>query len=482
MNIPSDLHETLQRYQQEHVLAWWHELTDSQRQALIEQLRQVDFELIARLHAEREQLAALPKRERIAPLPRSDDSQAPEQRRRGEQALRDGQVAFLVVAGGQGSRLAFDHPKGMFPIGPVSNKSLFQIHAEKILALRRRYQTPLPFLVMTSPATHLETEQFFRDQQHFGLPAEDVFLFCQGTMPALDLATGRLLLASKSELFLSPDGHGGTLTSLARSGLLDRLEQRGIRTIYYFQVDNPLVNLTDLAFIGRHVAHDAEVSSKVLVKETPTDKLGNFVLIDGRCSMIEYSDLPEDLAQERDDQGRLRLWAGSPAIHLFDLAFLKRVTGRGWRVAGQNRREDPHTTRHPSPATLPWHLARKKVPFLNEAGQVVEPDRENALKFEKFIFDVLPLAQRWTVVSATRRQEFEPLKNASGRDSPASVRRALSTQAADWLEQAGIAVPRDAKGFAAVPLEISPLFALDAEELAQKVDRNLRIQEPTYLQ
>ena len=451
--------EKVRRHGQEHVLAWWHELNPAERQELTRQLDSVDLDHVLQLFHQRETKYVLPARERIAPLPWPDDSSKEEYRRRGEQAFRAGHLAFLVVAGGQGSRLGFEHPKGMFPVGPVTNKCLFQIHAEKILALRRRYQAEIPLLVMTSPATHDETEAYFRQQHFFGLPESAVSFFCQGTMPAVDLETGKLILQSKKELFLSPNGHGGTLTGLESSGLLGQLRQRGIRTIYYFQVDNPLVNLADLGFIGRHTHENAEVSSKVITKQSPAEKLGNFVLIDGRCSMIEYSDLPADLGQQRDEQGRLRLWAGSPAIHLFDVGFLGKVIAQ----------------------KLPWHLARKKVPFLHESGEVVEPAKENALKFEMFIFDVLPMAERWTVAITSRKDEFEPLKNAEGPESPASVRRAISNQAADWLEQAGAIVPRDDKGNAAVPLEISPLFALDALELAQKVQPGRRIDGPIYL-
>ena len=144
-------------------------------------------------------------------------------------AFRDGEVAFLVVAGGQGSRLGFEQPKGMFPIGPVSDKTLFQIHAEKVLALSRRYGVSVPFLVMTSPATDAETRTFFQEQRYFGLSADEVFFFCQGTLPALDRATGKLLLEAPGRLFVSPNGHGGTLLALVDSGLLDRLQRRGIR-------------------------------------------------------------------------------------------------------------------------------------------------------------------------------------------------------------------------------------------------------------
>src|SRR4029077_17625348 len=140
------------------------------------------------------------------------------------------------------------------------------------------------------------------------------------------------LMESKAELFLGPDGHGGTLTGLADSGLLDALDRRGIRTIYYFQVDNPLVDLADRVFLGQHLAREAEVSSKVIAKEKPTDKLGNFVLVDGRCSFIENSDLPEALATKSDAQGQLLFWAGNPAIHLFDVAFLRKVTQGAARI------------------------------------------------------------------------------------------------------------------------------------------------------
>src|SRR5438105_6628806 len=270
--IPDDVRKTLRAHYQEHVLAWWDQLEAPARQKLVEQIRSINFEELKALFALKEEKTALPEERRIAALPRpqEDPAQRQRQRERGEQEFRKGAVAFLVVAGGQGSRLAFEHPKGMFPIGPVSQKTLFQIHSEKIVALRRRYGAPLPFLVMTSPATDEETRGYFAEQRYFGLPKEDVIFFCQGTMPALDLKTGKLLMDSQAELFLSPNGHGGTLTGLADSGLLDILDRRGIRTVYYFQVDNPLVDLADSVFIGQHLARQADVSSKVIPKEKPT--------------------------------------------------------------------------------------------------------------------------------------------------------------------------------------------------------------------
>ena len=220
-----------------------------------------------------------------------------------------------------------------------------------------------------------------------------------------------------------------------------------------------LTNLADLVFLGRHLSQRAEVSSKVLPKKNTKEKMGNFVLLDGRCSIIEYSDLPTEWADATTPDGALFFWGGHTAIHLFDVGFLCSV----------NERRDG----------IPWHLARKKVPHVGPAGQLVEPATENALKFEKFIFDVIPLADRWTVAATSRAADFEPLKNATGDDSPESIRRALLHQAATWLEQAGVVVPRDGQGQVAVPVEISPLFALDAAELAGKnLESALRLDRP----
>jgi UDP-N-acetylglucosamine/UDP-N-acetylgalactosamine diphosphorylase len=459
---PEQVLERLRQYEQHHVLRWWDDLTEQERAQLLEQVEVLDLEQLGQLHAQKDRAFDVPSADRIQPAPvvRTND-QNDEVRHIGEAALRRGEVAVLVVAGGQASRLGVDFPKGMFPIAPVSNKTLFQIHAEKTLAISRRYGFPVPFLIMTSPATHAETTNFFEGNNYFGLFADQVSFFRQGTMPALDIATGKLLMEGRGRLFTSPNGHGGTLTALAESVLLRRLTERGIRHVFYFQVDNPLVKVGDPLFLGFHVQADAEVSSKVVAKESPSDKLGNLVLVDGRCTIIEYSDLPEALARKTDDQGRLYFWAGSPAIHIFGLDFLDRVTRHG----GQ----------------MPFHVARKKVPCLNEEGETVQPERENALKFERFIFDVLPLADRWMVVETSRREEFVPLKNASGADSPDSVRQAMSDLAADWLTRAGASVPMTTDGHAAVPLEISPLYAMDAEEVASKVKPGLRITGPTYL-
>lgn len=456
-NVPDALRQNLERHGQQHVLRWWDQLDETQRNSLVEQLTALDLDEIASLYTERSRVYEVPSADRIAPppvLPFADDADA---HRRGTEALQRGEVAVLVVAGGQGTRLGFDLPKGLFPIGPVSDKTLFQIHAEKVLALSRRHGRAIPFLIMTSHATDEPTRTFFAENRYFGLPRDEVFFFQQGTMPALDLATGKLLLEEKGRLFLSPNGHGGTLTALADSGLLEQLRQRGIRVLYYFQVDNPLARIADATFLGQHLNADADVSTRIVRKLSPEDKLGNLVLVDGRCTIIEYSDLPKELAVQSDEHGRLRIFAGNTGIHAFSIDFLQRVTA--------------------DRTSLPFHLARKTVPHLDADGNRVEPKQPNALKFEKFIFDVLPLARSWAVMETTYAEEFAPLKNATGADSEPKVKQAMSDLAASWLAKAGVDVPPG------VVVEISPLFALDAEELAAKVKgRTVRIDGSTYLE
>jgi UDP-N-acetylglucosamine/UDP-N-acetylgalactosamine diphosphorylase len=443
-HVPPDLLHRLTRHDQLHVVHGWEALTISQRIDLVFQLSGLDFAELEALYKRKEEPhSVLPPRNQILPIPVLEGAPSPAERALGEEALRKGEVAALLVAGGQGSRLGFDKPKGMFPIGPISGASLFQIHAEKVLALSRRYGKPIPLLVMTSPATHNETESLFREHRFFGLPEAEVTFFQQGTMPALDLASGKLLLESPGKLFLSPNGHGGTLTALAETGLLPDIKARGVRHVFYFQVDNPLVKVCDPGFLGRHIAAASEASSKIVFKEKPEEKVGIFAIINGRKGIIEYSDLPSEMAAEREPDGTVRFRAGSPAIHIFAVPFLERVTARD--------------------SGLAFHVAKKKVEYYDAAtNRVVKPVGENALKFEKFVFDALPMAERWVAVATPRAKEFAPLKNATGADTPDDVKRAIVALHTEWLNRAGV----ETNGHT---VEISPLFALDEDELIQRL-------------
>jgi UDP-N-acetylglucosamine/UDP-N-acetylgalactosamine diphosphorylase len=454
---PAELLARLERHGQEHSLHGWAALDPGARTELVQQLSTIDF---AQLEALRAQATAPPEAvpADIGPVPITPPTYTAEERATGQHALRSGAVAALLVAGGQGTRLGALHPKGTFPAGAVSGASLYQIHAEKVLAVSRRYGRAVPFLVMTSPATDEQTRAFFAEHRNFGLAAEQVTFFRQGTMPAVCARTGRVLLEAPGKLFLSPNGHGGTLTALAETGVLEELVSGGVKHVFYFQVDNPLVKVCDPGFIGRHIAANSEASSKVVAKTDPTEKVGVLVSIRGRCSIIEYMLLPRHLAEQRESTGELSFRAGSPAIHLFSTAFLERVT----RTAA---------------AALPYRTALKAVTHFDpHTGQTVAPDGKepNAVKFERFIFDALPHAERWLAVETPRAEEFAPIKNATGADSPETARSAQLALHAQWLTRAGI----DPHGH---PVEVSPLYALDGDELATKVPPGTVITGPTVL-
>ncbi|QDU94236.1 UTP--glucose-1-phosphate uridylyltransferase [Lignipirellula cremea] len=447
------------------LLALWDTLAADQQQELARQIAQVDFERIAAEFQavaadsslrERSERAQSPPAFRLEPQA-SDRFTRSEARDRGEAALGEGRLAMILVAGGQGSRLGFDHPKGMFPVGAVSGRTLFQILIEGLQAVGRRYGTRIPLLLMTSHATHQETLQFLDAHQRFGLPEEDLRVFQQGSLPAIDAQTGRVLLESPGSLCLSPDGHGGMLQALHASGGLAFAEEREIEQFFYGQVDNPMTQICDPELIGYHLLCESEMTTQVVRKQDPLERVGNVVLVDGQVQIIEYSDLPDEVAQRRDASGDLQLWAGNIAVHVFDRAFLQRQATSG--------------------TGLPFHAARKKVAWFDPArGEQVLPEEPNAIKLERFIFDLLPAARNAIVVEAKADEAFAPVKNAPGEAShtPELAQEAMTRMARRWLEAAGARIQGDP------PLEISPLFALDADELKQKLPPGRTLQEPTY--
>ena len=330
MNLPPEsLQQKLKQHSQQHVLQFWDQLNSQQRSDLVDQVNDIDLALIDQLIAGEDQkpdFAAMAAAASPPPAVKSDGTGASwtvqQAHQRGEQALRDGEVGAVLVAGGQGTRLGFDQPKGMFEIGPVSGRTLFQMFADRLQAIATCYGANIPLYIMTSAATDAETRSYFQSNDYLGLNSDDVTIFQQGTMPAVDSATGKLLMSSKSSLALSPDGHGGTVRALHRSGCLDDASKRGIKHFAYFQVDNPLVALCDPELIGHHLMAASEMTTQVVRKRYPMEKVGNVVLIDGKVEIIEYSDLPESAANVLDDDGEIRLWAGNIAVHVIDREFL----------------------------------------------------------------------------------------------------------------------------------------------------------------
>ena len=430
---------------QGHLFEHWDALDAAQREALTAEVAGVDFDLVAHfgqlLADEAGHSGGAMTPPDLFPLERDDTlhRRAEEAREAGRELLAAGQVGFLLVAGGQASRLGYDGPKGAFALGPVSGAPLFEIHAKRLLAARRRYGKPTPWYVMTSRANDAATRAFFAQHDHFGLDAGDVHFFSQAMVPALGF-DGRILMTGPGSLFLAPNGHGGVLAAFQSSGALDAAAERGIEQLSYFQVDNPLARPADPLFLGLHALEGAGMSSKVVAKRDAGEKVGVLGRVDGTLGCIEYSDMPADLREARDADGQLSFRAGNIAIHALTLEFVRRLTAGG-------------------SLDLPWHVARKQMRVFQDGAE-----REvQGAKFETFVFDALHHSPRSVTLEVERALEFSPVKNAEGEDSPLTAQRDLCRLFSEWVRAARLELPEaDVDG---VPrIEVDPLVAEDAEE------------------
>ncbi len=447
--------EAFHAHGQGQVLRHLAELAPRQRQEFLAQLAEVDLALMAKLVAE---LKAQGHRGdakvdpmTLAPAPYiALGSRTADARAHGESLLREGKVAAFTVAGGQGTRLGWKGPKGTYPATVVTGKPLFRVFAEQIAAAEKRYGCAIPWYIMTSPLNDADTHAFFRDNNWFGRNPSDTFLFPQGTMPSITFE-GKLMLEHPSALAVNPDGHGGAIRALHHSGALQDMLARGIAHLSYFQVDNPLVRIVDPVFLGLHArsaSSSGEMSSKMVAKRDAAEKVGVFCDVGGgKTGVVEYSDMPSQLTNAVDGQGALRFNAGSVAIHLISLSFLDRLTVGDF--------------------ALPFHRAKKKVPYwCSTQGKTIDPVEPNAIKFEAFVFDALALASKSLVMETARIEEFAPIKNASGDDSPASSHQIQSNRNGAWLERLGVKVPRRPNGDVNARIEILAQTALEADDLA----------------
>lgn len=454
------LNQKLANMNQLGVLRFYEKLETAGKEKLVMQLEALDLPLIAELIETQVKIKApieLPKD--IQPVKPFGRKPGPDQKdlygraeARGNELLSQGKVAGFLVAGGQGTRLGYDGPKGEFPVTPVKNKPLFQVFAEQLLSHAKQHGKPIPWYIMTSDANDFATRAFFHRHNFFGYDENDIFFFQQGMMPAFAM-NGEMLLAEPDSLALSPDGHGGSLRALYKSGALADMQKRGIEHLSYFQVDNPLVHCIDPLFLGLHDLTGSEMSSKTVSKANALEKVGNFCVADGKLQVIEYSDLPEDLAKSTNADGSLRFNAGSIAIHALRVSFIDRLNAGGH-------------------LNLPWHRAEKKVPYVDTRGTLVKPDKPNAVKLEQFVFDAIPLAKNAIVYETDRAEEFSPVKNAEGADSPHTCRRDQVARHARWLAAAGVDVPMRGDEPDAT-IEIAPLYAVNKAQLLAKKPRPL---------
>jgi UDP-N-acetylglucosamine/UDP-N-acetylgalactosamine diphosphorylase len=341
----------------------------------------------------------------------------------------------------------------MFPISPVKNKSLFQLFAESVRALSLRYKVVVPLLIMTDTEILPEVKDFFKTHNFFGLAPQSVYLFEQEMLPTLTV-DGKLILKDKTHLFVNPNGHGGCIKALYDSGLLKKLIEDGYSDLFYCQIDNLLARIMDPAFVGYHKMENSEISTKIVRRRSCEEKVGIFVAENGKAKVIEYSELDQDNRCILDNNGGIRDWAGNTAMHMVSLVSVQRLNEHGF--------------------SLPYHQAIKMVNSFGEQGEIAEIE---GWKFETFIFDAIPSAKNTCCMEISREEEFAPLKNDHGDDSPETVRKILSNMYKNWLYDAGIEVKPQ------VRVEISPLFALSKEELRSKIKgRNIKGDKDIYLE
>ncbi len=446
--------ELLRTYGQEHLIKFWDELNEKQQCNLQRQIEEIDFTLLQRLIDQRDRkvksgtgvdrakLAQSPTQ--LVRLPQNDAERVEREnaKRAGLELLKTGKVGAILVAGGQGSRLGFDHPKGMYPIGPVSQRTLFQILSEQLLARSQQARVAIPYFVMTSEETHLPTTIFFREHDYFGLGEENVYFFQQASLPAIDGSSSAILLSEKGRISTSPDGHGGTLQALQKHGMFEVMKERGVEHLFYHQVDNPTAIVCDPVLLGLHEKYESDFTTKVVAKARPEEKMGVLVSIDCNTEVIEYSELSSEDAYRKDAAGNDVFWAGNTATHVFRRSFVERLLTEDF--------------------SLPFHIAHKKIAHVDSEGTLIEPESPNGNKFEQFIFDALPHTKVALVVEGDRDREFNPVKNAEGSDSPETSRAAMQRIASEWIQFAGGNVEDGVK------VEISPLYALDDIDLKSR--------------
>ncbi|MBL0870673.1 MAG: UDPGP type 1 family protein [Phycisphaerales bacterium] len=462
----------LAKVNQEHLLKYASELTPTQRAELLSQIASIDWATIPALVQQyvlsKEAGAAGGSIEPVKHYPADATSSAGRgpwdrtfYKQKGIELIRAGKVAAFTVAGGQGSRLGFEGPKGCYPAGSVTRKPLFACLAEWIIAAQRAWCAPgktIPWYIMTSPLNHEATVSFFKKHGYFGLNERDVMFFRQGVMPSFDMATGKVLLNQKHEIAVNPDGHGGSIKALAVSGALADMKRRGIEQLSYTQIDNPLVKVIDPVFVGLHAfAPDSsgQMSSKMVAKASAGEKVGVLCVVNGKTGVVEYSDMPKALTEATNADGSLKFNAGSIAVHVISVKFLEQLTGGGG-------------------FSMPFHRAEKKVAYVDEStGQRVEPVKNNAVKLEAFVFDALAMCEKSIVLETIRRDEFAPIKNASApgaSDTPETCSQIQTERALAWLAQAwGVG---GSGGYAGAGqdcvLELPPTSAMEPEDLRIK--------------
>lgn len=448
MHREKSLKEQAERHKQEHVFDFWNELNDEERKQLLDDLSKVNFALINNLfescikNKKNMDFSNIAPPDYFSKYPHTASHN--KALSAGVSAIKNGELALFLVAGGQGSRLGFDGPKGCFPGTPITGKPLFRIFSEKILSAQKKYNIVFDWYIMTSDENSKATEEFFEKNKYFGLNKENIFFFLQGAYPSID-SEGKLIMKSKNSLFFNPNGTGGIYSAIEKSGMLDSMNSRGTKYLSYFQVDSPLSNFIDPLFLGYHILESSDMSFKVVSKKNPYEKVGVIVKVDGKTRLVEYVSMSKENAEKASPSGELLFRAGNIANQIINVSFIEKI--------GKE-----HTLSHVA--------AFKKIPHINRNGEFVNPSEPNGYKFESFVFDALEYADKSIVFEVLREEEFAPIKNADGEDSPKVAYDMQTSLFKSWLKYAGIPdyiLNRLKK------VEVSPLLANDKEELKEKL-------------
>lgn len=463
-------------YGQQHLLKWWAELNAEEKAALKADIEKIDLEQVTRWFARTQDSPASRAHVELEPVPDElvADSTTLEPteemlawEKAGLEQISEGKLAVLLMAGGQGTRLGSKDPKGMFPLElPAGGGSLFELQAKRIrrlqeLALQQTGKAGIiTWYIMTSSGTQPGTKAFFAENDYWGMDSKNVVLFQQNEIPSF-LDNGKMLLSTKSKIARAPDGNGGLYSSMVNNNIVEHMSARGVSYIHIYGVDNILVKVGDPRFLGACIEKKVDVGAKCVIKQDPGEKVGLVCVLGTQYEVMEYSEItPEAMAKRRPDGG-LAFNAGSICNHLYTMDFLK--------IACE--KED----------TLKHHVARKKLPFVNDSGEAITPEEPNGIKLEKFVFDVFRLAKSLAVVQVDRGHEFSPLKNASGagKDCVETCRAAFFKLNRQYLARAGVKfVDADGKEIAEADLsdahacQIDPLVSFAGEGLEEYAAAN----------
>ena len=440
---------------QEHVFAQWDALSNDERKALLAQLQHVDFQLMKRLvqqhlHSQDANTELVLNAPDASSVPRPDEDREEFElcRTLGEYALRNGEVS-LVTASGSAGEGPTSEPVGLMPVGPVTGKSVFQLHAEKVRALNRRHKVSTRWYIFCHPDALDATAGYFKEHSYFGLNCSDIHFHAQDVLPVVN-RRGKLLLSEPGKLCMHTKGEGDILVQLLSDEFLQIFEKQNIKYVYYFQADNALVKIGDLVFLGNHIKNEADMSSKCVRKSDPKEDLGVFGRTNGSHRVIPRSELGEEERERRCEDGSLVFGGGNIGNHIVSIRFLEELRAKNFE--------------------LPYHRSECATPHIAKNGRLVRPTEPSCVHFQTFIADALAETKRAPLMEVGRNEEFSPIRNTAGKDSPQTAQRDLSQLYASWLRDACANVELNGDKEFVRTVEISPLYAIDADELKEKIE------------